>query len=81
MTEHAPIDSPGRLESELCYLTDCAALWLIVKFISLYNEVLLYHRLKTLRNGIGNAISNAIESRVPSSFRMNLITFTWTFLE
>ena len=25
------------------------------------------HRLKTLRNGIGNAISNAIESRVPTS--------------
>ena len=32
---------------------------------------LISHRLKTLRNGIGNAISNAIESRVPSSFRMN----------
>ena len=30
LTEHAPIDSPGRLDSELCYLTDCAALWLIV---------------------------------------------------
>ena len=42
MTEHAPIDSPGRLDSELCYLTDCAALWLIVKFISIYNEVRLY---------------------------------------
>ena len=42
MTEHSPIDSPGRLDSELCYLTDCAALWLIVKFISLYNEVRLY---------------------------------------
>ena len=22
MTAHAPIDSPGRLDSELCYLTD-----------------------------------------------------------
>ena len=41
-SEHAPIDSPGRLDSELCYLTDCAALWLIVKFISFYNEVRLY---------------------------------------
>ena len=41
-SEHAPNDSPGRLDSELCYLTDCAALWLIVKFISIYNEVRLY---------------------------------------
>ena len=42
MTEHAPIDSPGRLYSELCYRTDCAAFWLIAKFISLYNEVRLH---------------------------------------
>ena len=40
-----------------------------------------YHRLKTLRYGIGNALSNAIESHVPSSFRTNLIKFTWVFLE
>ena len=40
-----------------------------------------YHRLKTLRYGIGNALSNAIESHVPSAFCMNLIKFTWAFLE
>ena len=41
---------------------------------------IMHHRLKTLRNGIGNTISNAIESRVPSSFRMHVIKFTWSFL-
>ena len=42
---------------------------------------LMHHRLKTLYGTglIGNAISNhsnAIESRVPSSFRMNLSKFS-----
>ena len=41
---------------------------------------IMHHRLKILPRGIGNAIYNAIESRVPSSFRMNRITFTWGFL-
>ena len=39
------------------------------------------HRLKTLRNGIGNAISISITSHVPSSFRMNFIKFARALLE
>ena len=31
------------------------------------------HRLKTLRNGIGNAMYTVLRKLVPSSFRMNLI--------
>ena len=33
------------------------------------------HRLKTLRNGIGNAISIPIHCNVSSSFHMNMIKF------
>ena len=58
----------------------CVSVCIFVNIVGCANEQLIcgssvvgqignmYHRLKTLRNGFGNAISNAIESRVPSSF-------------